>query len=78
MTRNAVALLMIDFFDIFAQVSESCSDGCHLQDVQAVSAIILPGGLNQCWICCDSQIYCPARGHDIYHQSSVDPVKMLG
>ena len=54
MTRNAVALLMIDSFDIFAQVSESCSDGHHLQDVQALSAVILPGGPNQCWICCNS------------------------
>ena len=41
MTRNAIALLMIDSFDVFAQVSKSCSDGCHPQDVQAVSPIIL-------------------------------------
>ena len=54
MTRNAIALLMIDLFDIFAQVSKSCSDGRHLQEVQAVSPVILPGGQNQCWICCHS------------------------
>ena len=41
MTRNAIALLMIDSFDVFAQVSKSCSDGRHPQDVQAVSPIIL-------------------------------------
>ena len=54
MTRNVIALLMIASFDIFAQVSESCSDGCHLQDMQTVSPVILPGGQNQCWICCHS------------------------
>ena len=45
--------------------------------MQAVSAVILPGGPNKCWICCDSRIYCPTRGHDIYDGSSVDSAKML-
>ena len=60
MTRNAIALLMLDVFDIFAQVSESCANGCHLQDLQAVSPLILTGHQNQCGIFHCSRIYHPA------------------
>ena len=33
MTRNAFASLITYVSGIFEQVSESCSDGCHIQDV---------------------------------------------
>ena len=60
MTRNAITLLMLDVFDIFAQVSESCAHGYDLQDLQAVSPFILPGRQNQCGIFRCSRIYHPA------------------